>query len=88
MEQYMLILGITGTAAAALCGVCAAEALMLREVLKVFRENRKASLPPESPAADRLQAEEERLGSAAMQEGFDNLMRYTARAARGERGAS
>lgn len=80
-------MGIAGAAAAALCGVCIAEALLLREVLRLLRQApehgaERGKIPPEA-AEDPRQTEEEALRSAAMQEGFDNLMRYTTEMALG-----
>lgn len=84
----LVALGIAGAAIAALCGVCIAETLLLREVLRLLRQDPErwaggGKAPPEA-AEDPRQTEEEALRSAAMQEGFDNLMRYTTEMALGK----
>lgn len=75
--------GVAGTAIAALGGVCIAEALLLCQVLRLLREAPEPRGLPET-AEDPRQTEEEVLRSAAMQEGFDNLMRYTTEVALGK----
>ncbi len=83
----LLALGIAGAAMAALGGVCIAETLLLREALRLLHGAPEHGAGRENPPPaeeDRHQTEEEAIRSAAMQEGFDNLMRYTTEMALGK----
>lgn len=101
----IFVLSTVGMAAAALAGACAAEALALREALRLLggrpvrrsggvrHRRRAAERGPgqgtgphglSKPGPERSGPEREMGQSTAIQDGFDNLMRYTVETARGK----